>query len=767
MGRDHPRWVRGSYLVRPSVATVRDDRPAVPVEFGLERSLLEAKLEIPRPRAGSVSRDAMIESTRASGSRAVGVTAPAGYGKTTLLAQWAQIEDRRVAWVSLDRYDDDPALLLPLLASAFTRVSPDTANLVADMGALCVDVLGRAAPRLASAFRSSPEPFVLMVDDLHELRTPACQDALGVVIAGIPAGSQLVAASRSDQPHLARLRASGDAIELSADDLALDIEGAQQIFAGADVDMSLERATALTERTEGWPAGLYLAAMIVRHEPDEGPVSGDDRYVADYLYRESLMLLPKKVQRFLRRTSVLDQLSAPLCDAVLGEAHSQERLYALESSNSFLVPLDRHREWYRYHGLYREFLRGELRRVEPEAIAKLHLRAADWYEANGSPVLALEHLLDTTEQERSVRLVTELTLPTYNAGQMATVLRWLEALGDSVIESHPPLAVLAGWATALTGQTADAERWAAIADAASFNEVPLDGSASFESARAMLRACMCPAGPEQTMADAALAAAQEPPWSPWRDNALLLFAHAHLLAGDVDRARELFIETAATGTANGNTDTVVDSEAGLALLAMDRGRYTEAAEHVERALAIIEKHRTFDYAVSVLPFALAARLAWRLGDREEADKQLTRAMRARPSCTFVLPFFALRARIQLTKAYAARGDQAAARHLLREIDEILMRRPAMGTLIDDVAAVREMVSARAQLGATGAAPLTAAELRVLPYLQTHLTIAEIGQRLFVSRNTVSSEVTSIYRKLGVCSRNDAVECATSIGLLGG
>jgi LuxR family maltose regulon positive regulatory protein len=734
----------------------------------LDHSLLEAKVSVPRPRRGSVSRAEIIDAARASDCRVVGVTAPAGYGKTTLLAQWALVEDRRVAWVSLDRYDDDPAVLLTLLASAYARISPGNADLVAAMGGLGLDVLGRAAPRLAAAFRSSPEPFVLMVDDLHELHASGCHDALGVAISGIPEGSQLVAASRFEQPHLPRLRAAGDAVELEAGDLALDEAGAEQIFAQAHVGVSHELATAVTERTEGWPVGLYLAAVIAGHDRNQGlAISGDDRYVADYLYRESLMLLPKKTQRFLRRTAVLDQLCAPLCDAVLGESGGQARLRGLEASNSFLIPLDRHREWFRYHALYREFLLGELRRVEPEVIMKLHLRAAAWYESNGSPALAVEHLLNTTERDRCVQLVTALVLPTYSAGQMSTVQRWLSALGDSAVDAYPPLAVLAGWVTALTGQTAAAERWAAIVDASSFDQVPIDGTASFDSARAMLRAVMCASGPEQMMVDADAAMAQEPPWSPWRDTALVLSAHAHLLAADADTARVLFAEAATLGATLGNTDTVVDSEAELALLAMDHGQWADAAERVERALAIIDQHRLSDYAVSVLAFAVAARLAVHRGDLEEADRQLTRAMRARPSCTFVLPFFAVRARLQLAKAYSTRGDQATARHLLREIDELLLRRQALGALVDQVSECRQMVAENAQVGATGATPLTGAELRLLPYLQTHLTIREIGKRLFVSRNTVSSEVASIYRKLGVSSRNDAVRQATRVGLLGG
>jgi LuxR family maltose regulon positive regulatory protein len=745
-----------------------DAREAAPTTVELETLLLDAKLSVPQPRPGSVSRADLIEAARASDCRVVGLTAPAGYGKSTLLVQWARAEDRRVAWVSLDRFDDDPAALLTLLASAYARVSPGNSDLVAGMSGLGISVLGRAAPRLASVFRTSPVPFVLMLDDLHELLSPACHDVLSVVISGIPRGSQLVAASRSEQPQLPRLRASGDALEYLASDLALDAAGAEQIFAQARVSLTRDLAAAVTERTEGWPVGLYLAAVIAHESNGEAlTVSGDDRYVADYLYRESLIQLPESIQRFLRCTAVLDQLCAPLCDAVLGESGAQERLRGLEASNVFLIPLDRRRDWYRYHPLFREFLLGELRRVEPEVIMKLHLRAADWYESNGSPAIAVEHLLNTTERDRCVQLVTEMVLPTYQAGQMSTLQRWLSALGDSAIEEYPPLAVLAGWVTALTGQTAEAQRWAAIIDAASFDLVPVDGTASFDSARAMLRAIMCPAGPEQMMTDASLAVAEEPPWSPWRDQALCLSAEAHLLTGDVDHAAALFAESSTVAATTGNADAIVLSESELALVAMDRGRWAEAAERLEVTLAAIDEHRMHDYATSVLAFAAAARLAVHRGDLKEADRQLTQAMRARPSCTYVLPFLAVRVRLQLAKVHWARGDQASARHLLREIDDILLHRPALGALVDEVSEFRRILTSSPQVGATGGSPLTPAELRLLPYLQTHLTIREIGERLFVSRNTVSSEIGSIYRKLDVSSRSDAVQQATAIGLLGG
>ena len=191
-----------------------DPRQADTTAGALDDFLLDAKLSIPQPRLGSVSRATIIDAARSSDRRVVGVIAPAGYGKSTLLAQWAADEPRSVGWVSLDRFDDDPEVLLSLLASAYARIFPGRADLVAGMRGLGVSVLGRASPRLASAFRTSPGPFVLIVDDLHEIRSSDCQDALSVVIAGMPPGSQFVAASRSEQPHLPRLRASGDTFEI-------------------------------------------------------------------------------------------------------------------------------------------------------------------------------------------------------------------------------------------------------------------------------------------------------------------------------------------------------------------------------------------------------------------------------------------------------------------------------------------------------------------------------------------------------------------------
>jgi LuxR family transcriptional regulator, maltose regulon positive regulatory protein len=495
-------------------------------------------------------------------------------------------------------------------------------------------------------------------------------------------------------------------------------------------------------------------------------VAGDHRYVADYLYREILIRQPEAIQQFLRRTAVLDQLSGPLCEAILSSPAAALQLRRIEVHGLFLTPLDRRRQWYRYHGLFREFLLGELRRTEPDIIMTLHQRAADWYEANGAPVLAVEHLLPTTDRDRTVGLVTKLTRQAYRAGQVSTLQRWYRAIGDVNIERYPPLAVHACLASVITGDTPGAMRWAAVVDAASFHPVPADGTASFDSSRAMLRAFMCASGPEQMAADAAFAVAQEPAWSPYRDTALWLLAEAYLLAGRLDEARGLFAEASATAAAMGNSDTILSCEAQLAWLAMDSGEWAEAEGRLGRALATIEESRMDDFVFTIPAFAAAARLSVHRGDLNDAHRQLTRTVRARPSATYLLPHHAVRLRLHLAKVYLAVADLGTVHQLLREIDDILAHRPALGTLIDEVKDFASVLTSSAVSEPAGTLPLTPAELRLLPYLPTHLTADKIAKQLFLSSHTVKAEIKAIYRKLGVSSRNDAAQRATAIGLLG-
>ncbi|GAA1058973.1 LuxR C-terminal-related transcriptional regulator [Agromyces bracchium] len=743
---------------------VGDTRKSVVPALELDQVLLDTKLSAPEPPAGFASRLDLIERARASGARVVGVSAPAGYGKTTLLIEWAATESRPVAWVALDRFDDDPSALLALVATAYARIFPDDRAIVDEMGGMSVGPLGRSAPLLASTMSKAPVPFVILIDDLHEVDSAACQDVLEVALAGVPAGSQVVIAGRHEQAHLARRRAEGLTWEIGANELRADVAAARIIFGMLGVERSKSELDAIVQRSEGWPVGLVLAAMIARDGEAGASIAGDDRFVADYLYRECLRSLPTESQAFLRRTAILEQMSGAVCDAVLERSDSNALLRELEAMGLFLVPLDRQRGWFRYHGLFREFLLAELERTESGSAAELHRRAADWYQQHGLPARAIEHLLAAGDRARSVHLVAELSLPTYQAGQVTIVNRWLAELGEDAVATYPPLAVLAAWEAVLTGRPADAERWAHVVERSSHDGEPTDDQPGFDSARAMLRAAMLADGADRAADDAEFAAAREPAWSPWRDQALHLAGMTRLLTGRAEEARQAFAAAIEQATGFDNADSIALSAPELALIALGEDRWEEAQRHSSVALDTIAAHHMEGYPTAALALAVGARLALRRGDEEAAERLVARAMRARVGCTYVLPYLAVKVRLQLATAYAERGQRTAAMHLLREIDEVLAVRPRMGRLVDDVADFRRRADATPR--AAGGTPLTPAELRLLPYLQTHLTLSEIGRRLFISRNTVSSEVGSIYRKLRVTTRGEAVERAITLGLLG-
>ncbi|GAA1782216.1 AAA family ATPase [Agromyces lapidis] len=725
-----------------------------------------SKFAPPRGRGGGVSRRRLIDRARASRASLVSLAAPAGYGKSTLLREWAELDDRVIVWVSLDRFDNDPSALINLLARAFDRAVPGDERLAA-VAALPMTgpaVLGRAAPMLAAAIELVDSPFVLVLDDVHEAATPACQDALEVALARIPTGSQVVMASRRVPEFLSRLRLGGEVVEIGADQLRLDAGDARRVFDTLEAAADDEDLARLVAHTEGWPTGIALAALAARDGGHPVDIDGDDRFVADYLYRACFRALDADDQSFLRRTALLEHLSAGCCDAVLARDDSRARLSELEHRGLFLVPIDRRRGDYRYHQLFREFLLAEFDRVEPGEGPELHRRAAAWCEQHGEVAFAIEHLLAAGDRRRSVRLVAERALGAYQAGELAAVARWMHELGQEAIAGYPPLVVLAGLRAILDGHAAEADGWARLFDRIEYDGPAEFGLPNYDSARAMVRAIMWRDGLAAATADAAFALASESPSSLWYDQALHLIGWTRLLAGETEGAIEAFERASGQAELFGNADSLALSEGELAIIALDRGDVAKADRHVDRGLTAIAEHGMDGYATTTLVLAVGARVAIRRHDAAAAKRLLARAMRDRGLCTHVIPVLAVKVRLELARAFVALGDGSTAAHLLEEVDDLLRVRSGLGTLLDDVAELRS--SMEQSRDALGASPLTPAELRLLPYLQTHLTIGEIGDRLFVSRNTVSSQLGSIYRKLRVTTRGAAVERAQELRLLG-
>ena len=458
-------------------------------------------------------------------------------------------------------------------------------------------------------------------------------------------------------------------------------------------------------------------------------------------------------------------MSGPLCDAVLESSGSAAILESLERSNHFLVPLDRDRHWYRYHHLFQELLRAELEQAEPELVPRLLARARDWCAANGELEAAFGYAQEAGDVDRAAKLFEKCGPLVYQSGRIATTERWLGWLeSHGAMERNAAVAALGSAVASTWGRPAEALRLADVFERATYEGNLPDGSESVESWRALVRAQLCRRGVVQMRADAEFAVRTLAPGSFNRPNAGLQLALAIWLAGEDDEADDMFADVAEEGLEMGTLEAAGVALAERAAIAAGRGAWVQAEELVQRALQIIRQSRMEEYSVSTFVYALAARVALHRGSAERASEFLTHAQRLRPRLTYALPFFAVQTRLELARAYLALADAGGAWTMLREIEPILRRQPDLGRLPDEVEELRaSLKTMRAK--SPGASTLTAAELKVLPYLATHLTFPEIGDRLYLSRHTVKSHAMAIYRKLNVTSRNETVERAQELGLL--
>jgi LuxR family transcriptional regulator, maltose regulon positive regulatory protein len=750
-------------------------RGATKAAVNLPFDVVESKLHVPVLRPGVVSRTALVNRLRVTtGCPVVAVTTPAGYGKTTLLAQWAARDKRAFAWVSIDERDNDPVVLLRHLAAAIHQVEALDARVLNALRSPGKSMWVAAIPRLGSALASRERPLVLVLDDAHWLHSRASLGAVSALVDHLPQGSLLVLAGRV-QPRLriAALRTSGLLLELGVDELALSGREARLLLSNAGADLVDDDVEELVTRTEGWAAGLYLAALSLREKdgtqgtrPEIVPFAGDDRYLADYFRAEYLSRLSPEHLTFLRRTSVLGKMSGSLCDRVLERKESTAELASIERSNLFLVPLDRHREWYRYQHLFHDLLSRELTETEPELVPELHRRAADWYEENGDPESALEHADAAGDRGRVARLVASLALPVFQSGRSKTVEDWLDRFGDEAeLERYPAVAVIGGWIHALQGQAADAERWLDIAMRGVDDGALPDGSTSARPWIAVLRAAMCEDGVEQMLSDAEGALAELPTGSQWRPTSLLLEGVAYVLLGDDERGDAILAQAAEAAESFGATNTLAVAISERSLIAAARDDPAAAEELSVRARELVEEGQLDGYVTSSIELAATARALLRHGRWDQARLCLTAARRLTPFLNHALPWFAVQTRLELARTYVALRDRQGARTMLSEVRQILRQRPLLGVLTDQTEAIQNEVDRMPEAATGNGTGLTGAELRLLPLLATHFSFREIGEQLHVSRNTVKTQAISVYRKLGVSNRSDAIEQAGRLGLV--
>ncbi|MEO0706186.1 MAG: LuxR C-terminal-related transcriptional regulator [Cyanobacteria bacterium J06649_5] len=421
--------------------------------------LLETKLYLPKSSAGIISRPRLSDRIHPQGKLTLD-SAPAGCGKTTLLAEWvAAAPTHPIAWVSLDPSDNASAVFWTYVITALQNIQPS-------LGERSLSLLQSPQPpqiesilmMLLNEIAAVEETVVLILDDYHVIETQAIHHGISFVLSHLPPQLHLIIASRTDPPlSLARLRSCGDFTELRVSDLRFTPdEAAAFLNQGIGLEISAAEVSALEKRTEGWIAGLQLAALSLQGREDipdfVAAFSGDDRYIVDYLMEEVLQRQPDRVRRFLLQTALLDRLSSSLCNAVTDQNDGQEMLETLERGNLFIIPLDNKRQWYRYHHLFADVLQARALMEQPEHLPTLHRRASDWYEQNDLFSDAIRHALAAQDFERAASLMEQVWPALRNLQQETTMLNWIKALPDSLIRDRPALSVAYALVLLNTGQ---------------------------------------------------------------------------------------------------------------------------------------------------------------------------------------------------------------------------------------------------------------------------------------------------------------------------
>ena len=714
------------------------------------------------PRARLVSR--LLGAADASTAL---IVAPAGYGKTTLLSEWDAADERPFVWVTFDDRHNDPAFLVGSIASALDEIEPIDRAAFEALATLRPSISKVVVPRLVESLRGRERRFVLVLDDLQCLDDQVSLHSVASMAEHMPSGSLLALATRSEPPiGLGRLRTHRRLVELHAHDLVMTRSEASQLLQAAGFELGPAAVKRLIERTEGWPAALYLATLTLEGERDPQRAierfAGDDRLVADYLRDEFLSRQGAGDLDFLTATSVLDRLTGPLCDAVLEREGSGETLRRLSRSNLLLVPLDRTDEQFRYHALLREMLQSELHRLGERRESGLHARASSWYAEQGDFDRAIPHAISAGDIHEAGRLIWANTTDYETHGRSSTLRRWLDRFTDEQLASSPALCLARATNHLTMGEGHQVERWTSAA-MASLENAPRPERDSLEVYAALQRAAGAARdGVVRMGEDAARAYELLPEDSPWRSLCGLLEGTAHLLVGEREGARSALEEGSRRGgIAAPNVQTVCLAQLGL--LAIDQNDTSAAAAAVARANTSIDRLGLGDYPMEALVFAVSALVRANSGRIEEANRDVKHATRLLRLLTEFSPWYEAETRIVLARALLALDHVAAARDLLAVAARHLHQTPDAVVLQQWLEeASREAESAAST---NGRWPLTTAELRLLHYLPTHLSFREIAGQLFVSTNTVKTQAQAIYRKLGVSSRAEAVACAGAAGLI--
>ena len=723
--------------------------------------LLASRLRPPQPLLELVRRDRLLQQLSTSTTPLIVVSAPGGFGKTVALAQWAESDQRPFAWLQVDEADNDPLVFLSYLVSALggvTHIDPLVANWL-QLAPPPVET--RILPALAAAVAAAA-PFVFVVDDAHLITSEACWQVLGVLIEQLPPGAHLCLSGRSLPPlSLARQRAAGGLLEIGPSDLAMSLREIHDLLLLHGLPADAETVADLERVTEGWAAGLYLAALAgtgVLTADWLAGIHGHQHDIAGYLASEVLEQQPPELAAFLLQTSILERLSPSLCRAVTGDKDAGRFLLAVAHNNLFVSALDDADEWFRYHHLFGEFLQAELLRRDEALAAALHARAAGWFEEHGELEEAVRHWLAAGDAGRAGTIVCRAHMHYAHLARYETLRRWLDMFTDEQILADEALTLAAGWIGPMAGDSPRGRGWISAACRIRVSDGMWPGApVPLRAMQAGLIAAHAE-GITQMRENAELAIALSEDSPPSERAAIAVFLGcAHWLGGDSEAALRILREAEDEG-AVGNVLAQNAAAGYQALILADEGRWAEARRLNLAGLQRFEE-AGLTWGLPTFPTLVAqARLEAHEGDPELAERVATIATTVAQGN--IPTYLTLLAAVLVGELLLECGDLAAATYWMHDGFAHLASMPDAGILRPRLLRLRDDIEAQRLRQ-----PLTRAEHRVLELLPTELSQKEIAVRLFVSPETVRTHVRDIYRKLEVHSRSAAVARARELGLL--
>jgi LuxR family transcriptional regulator, maltose regulon positive regulatory protein len=725
--------------------------------------IARTKLEAPPARPGLVPRGALVSLLAgAAHTRVTLLSAPAGSGKTTLLAQWHQSAPARqpFAWLSLDEGDDDPVRFWTCVIEALRVAVPGIADraegALRSPGTSVEEVF---VPLLVNELSAMPQRLVLVLDDLHTVSDERIHRSLISFVERLPATVHLAVATRSDPPWpmLPRLRVRDQMVEIRSGQMRFSEREAGSYLAGLGLELAAEQVVSIRQRTEGWAAGLQLAGLSLRDNPAAhgAAPTGDDRHIADYFAAEVLDRLGAEERRFLLRTSILERMCGPLCDAVTEGDGAAELLADLERRNLFVVALDRQRRWYRYHHLFADLLRTRLAAEDPGAEPRLHRRAAQWLASEGAIAEAIGHAIAAGDDRLIAELVADHWLTFFNRGWLATVHRWLGSLSPDLVESEPRLWLARTWTAMDLGRVDEVADW--------LERAP-EGDAWVGVLRALRLLKLGDAGGAARAAPAGESDDEAP--DDFRSTvAALVAGMAAYWRGRHAEAQTNLARAADAALATGNALARQYALGYLALEAAESDGPSAGRDVLaEPIVDVAGEPRVGEHFTAMMRHLALGRAAELEGRLTEAERELARANELSRRGAGVLERAA--AALGHARVLAALGSRDAARQRVTHAEELLARCADPGILARALAQAERTPGLAAPRAPAGPGQeLSERELGVLRLLHSELSLREIGAELFVSLNTVKTHTRNIYLKLDAAGRDEAVARARELGLL--